>query len=234
MYKILIRGYKCAPYIDKCMHSILRQKVTDWEVLILLDTATEEDKKAAEAYVCDKVMVSINPERMGVAYNIYNGIHMMCPEDEDVIVIVDADDWLRDDALKVVDKAYRKKKCLATYGSFNFSVKLTKSRICKQYPQAVKVRSYKWHGTHLKTFKFKVFKHVPEDYFKWKKEWLIAASDLALMFPVMELAGNSNCYHIKEPIYYYRTTYEHSVRRETQKRAEKRVRSMKPLKRLFG
>ncbi|MCE5265131.1 MAG: hypothetical protein LLG97_16565, partial [Deltaproteobacteria bacterium] len=86
---------------------------------------------------------------------------------------------------------------------------------------------------HLKTFKYKVFKHIPQQYFMHDGKYGKAASDLALMFSIIEIAGMENTHFIKDPIYWYRYPTPTTMNRESQKRWRDIFRSKKPLKRIF-
>ena len=78
-----------------------------------------------------------------------------------------------------------------------------------------------------------MFNHMKEEYFKDDKgEWFQGASDLALMIPMLELAGLDRALHVKSPIYYWRDNTPFKTKRKTQTTAEKIIRSRKPLGRV--
>mgnify|MGYP005656097323 CR=1 FL=1 len=55
-------------------------------------------------------------------------------------------------------------------------------------------RSSKWVYTHLKTFKYKVYKKINHDDLKRDGEYLKSATDLALMYPMLEMSnGRFKC-----------------------------------------
>ena len=223
----VVRGRNCGKYIDQCIHSIVSQDV-DWGIHIILDPSKDDSWERASKYQSNRIKVTLNEKRQGVGRNMYFGIRDSGAEPEDVICIVDADDYLLPDALRKVKKVYDEKHCLVTYGSFILDCTGAKSRICKPYEAGEKVRKAKWKGTHLKTFKRKVFDNIPFEYLD-----VSAASDLALMFGVMESAGIGNCEHISKPLYHYRNKVANSVNRDKQKAYEKTIRKMKCLKKQF-
>jgi len=234
MFIIIIRGYNCKNYIDECVHSVLRQTEDDWRAQIIIDKSDDDSYYRASRCLCDKIRVSANIERMGVGANMIKGIEMAEPNAEDVVCILDADDYLLPNALESARSKYRKhSNCLVTYGSFILECTGKKSRICKPYKKDANVRKAKWAATHFKTFKYKVFKSVPVEYFQHNGNWFPAASDVALMIPLMEVAGLKNCYHVKQAVYFYRNHTDYSVNRGKQKKFEKIIRAKKPLKRRF-
>jgi len=61
---------------------------------------------------------------------------------------------------------------------------------------------------------------------------LDAASDLALIFPIMEMAGLNRCHHISKPTYYWRDSYGGNTKRALQIKCEKIVRGKKKWQRV--
>ena len=214
MYHFICRGWNCEKYEQKCVESINNQTIKDTMVWKIIDG---------------------KPDRLGVCYNIYHGIHWCNAQDEDVLCFLDLDDYLLSPvSLEFVDRAYRKHpNTLVTYGSYINSETGDRGKNCLPYPEGVRPREYKWRASHLKTMKYKVAKNIPEEYFMNGHRWGLAASDLALMFSAMEIAGMENCRFIKEPVYYYRANTPYTCNRGTQKKWNKIFRAKKPLERLF-
>ena len=231
MYKIVIRGRNCGKYLKKCLKSLRKQEV-EWEGLLILDAPEDNSYKIAKKLVVDlPIEIVLNPKRMGLGYNLWWGIENCGARQEDVVCILDADDYLHKRALKVVEKAY-KKGFLLTYGSY---IKLSKgkpTRVSRKY-KTNNVRKSAWHGSHLKTFKYKLWKYFPEDYFKHKGKWAEASSDRALMYTLMEIAGMKKCKFIDKAIYFWRDGYKHSTSRKKQLKWDTIFRGKKPLKPQF-
>jgi len=235
MYHILIRGRNCAKYIHDCLESVKNQSHTDWRAHVVLDAHTDESYDIARECQDLGITIRLNTERKGLCYNIYNPIKWMHPKDEDVISILDADDTLHYHALKVVNKVYREyPDTLITHGSYIKRSKGRTTKISRAYPPGADPRTHSWRCSHLKTLKYKVFKHIPESYFKDNAgNWLDAASDLALMIPAMEIAGMEHVRFVPKPIYFWNDSYGGNTKRELQKVCENIVRCKKALKRRF-
>ncbi len=234
-FRVIIRGYNCAKYLAECLKDLTRQTYANWEATIILDAPTDKSYHIARKYAekDDRIKVFKNKRHKGVAANIWRGIKYAEPEDEDVIAFYDADDGLEKKALTVVAHQYRKfPNLLITYGSFLRTDTKKRTRTSNPYNSKTSVRKQKWHGSHLKTFKYKLFKHFPKKYLKDRKgNWFCAASDLALMFPLFEMAGWDRVKHVEECIYIWRFTSKR-VNRELQIKNEALIRNKKPLKRL--
>jgi len=236
MYYILIRGRNCEAFIDRCVSSLYSQTLNNWRAMIVLDQPKDGSVKKAMAYKGIKIYVHENETRKGLCQNMWFGVNLIkeqfYPRPEDVICILDADDYLDPKALNIINKHYERKGCLATYGSYIKLSKGRKTKISAPYPNGVKVRASKWHGSHFKTFKFKLWEIVPQSYFQHDGKWGEAASDLALMFSILELAGLARSNHISKPIYYWRDDTKFKTKPEDQKHWEKIFRNKKPLEQI--
>lgn len=231
MYICVVRGWNCAKTIDRCLHSILNQ-AGDFRVTVILDPSDDDSVAKALQYRCDRVFVHVNDRKLGPTANTYYGVAMSSPEIKDIICMVDSDDWLYPDALKTLGKYYDE-DTLLTYGSFILDCSGKKSRICKPYKKGTDVRTSKWRATHLRTFRAELFRKLPVNYLTHKERWIPAASDLATMIPMIELAGLGNCKFVKEPIYHYNNKTDYSIKRGLQRKWERIIRAKKPLRRVF-
>ena len=165
---------------------------------------------------------------MGLGYNLYHGINKC---EGDIAFVLDGDDYLHPKALTIVRRAYEKYNCLVTYGSY---IKMSKGRTTKVSRREVvmPIRKTKWAASHLKTFKLDLWKHFPEEYMKHKGIWAKAASDRALMYGLVELAGVKRCHHIEKPVYYWRDNTKQKTNRELQKKWDEILRKKKKLRKV--
>jgi len=172
---------------------------------------------------------------------LWRAMYLAAPSDNDIIAIVDADDTIIPTALEIVNKEYVKNHNLQlTYGSFWRMDKKRRTKTSKRYKNNVSVRKQDWHGSHLKTFKYKLFTTISVDYFKYKKKsnhvvWFEAASDIALMLPLFDLIGvdryKTHTKFIRKEIYHWRKT-PLKTRGHDQFRCKKIAKKKKPLERL--
>jgi len=179
------------------------------------------------------IKIRINEKRLGLGYNLYCGIRDCGADGGDVVCILDADDWLDKRAFEIVKRTYERTNCLVTYGSYIKRSKGRKTKVSKPYKDTDNVRTGRWHGSHLKTFKYKLWKYFPEEYLQHKGRWAEAASDRGLMYGIMEIAGLKNCRHIKEPIYYWRDNTPSKTSVELQKKWTEIFQKMTPLKQRY-
>ena len=236
-FQVIIRGRNCKKYLSACLKSLIKQSYENWIVTVILDAPTDGSEKTAYKYTDKRIRVHVNKKHTGVAANLWNGIMLAAPEVEDVIAILDADDELYENALKTVAKVYDKGKVLATYGSYYRPDLKRRTKISKSYDKKKSVRKQPWRGSHLKTFKARLIQYLPKEYLKDSKgKWYMASSDIALMIPILELAGLDRTKHVYKCIYKWRMTpgaiYKNKAGKKLQLKNKREIMAKKPLKRV--
>ena len=223
-------------YLDECWESIIGQPVHPF-----VQTHQDGSKWDDEVFIgTDHHYCRRHGEHLGVAGNLLRALRSvdilwhLHDRPTGIVSIVDGDDMLPPKALWRVQRVYEKyPDTLITYGSYIKMSKGRKTKISQPYPDGADVRTYPWRGSHLKTFRASLLPHIREEWFKDEKgNWLQAASDLALMIPLMELAGLDRCRHISRPTYIWRDNTPWKTNRELQKRCEAIVRAKPREKRL--
>jgi len=244
LFRLIIRGRNCGKYLNECLESLQRQTIQNWYALVIADPSKDNtvEKLVEWAAREPRIRVIVNPEPYGVCRNMWQGLReignpyqaIRAAIDNDVVGILDLDDYLyRPTSLEIVAGYYKEHpEIMATYGTFRFGHG-HKSKLCQKYHSHDKPRKARWMASHLKTFKYAVVKHIPQDYFMYHGRWGEGASDLALMFCVMERVGLARVKRIKESIYYYRTNISNSLSRRIQRKYNKIWRKKKPLTRRF-
>jgi len=239
MIHAIIRGRNCQKYIATCLRSIAAQKYTDWHAHISLDDPTDKSEDAAKSIIqrlgiSSRCTLKTNKRHQGLSKNLYRTLQTCGANSNDICAIVDADDFIHKGTFRYINKLYeRKPSILLTYGSYIKLSKGRRTRISRVYKKEAQVRKAKWHASHLKTFKFKLFRELPEEYVKDEKgEWLPAASDLAIMMGLIEMAGLDQCKYVEKLCYYWRDDTPYKTDRKLQLKCEKIIRAKKPLKRI--
>lgn len=124
---------------------------------------------------------------------------------EDVVVVIDGDDWLDEKAnlFAHLDKAYEAGAWL-TYGSF----RETTGRHCylDAYPQRILhrglVRQWPWRAAAPRTFKWFLFNAIDRNDLLIDGEWPKTAGDVALYMPMFEMA-RERAFYIPQETYVY-------------------------------
>jgi hypothetical protein len=167
--------------------------------------------------------------RKGKLANFVDAVISSHPQPEDIICDLDLDDYLLPGALQTVLDTYRDNPdILLTYGSYrNESGK--PARFNGEY-KTDNFRELPWRATHIKTFKYKLYRQVKiRDLHGPDGKYFMTTSDLALMFPMMDMAGLDRIKHIKECLYCYNDmnpASDHRMWGDMQKRNEKYIRAL--------
>jgi hypothetical protein len=197
------------------MQSINHQTCQDWRCCVVLDPVGDKTFEKASAYASDRIDVLLNAKQMFALPNIIRSINMMSPKDDDIIVTVDADDWLYSydntnpwTSLDIVKSYYDKDPNLClTHGSwYSFPDTSANTNNCA-YGRAEfdgNIRKTPWRASHLRTFKYKLWKNINvEDLKDEKGEFYMSAWDCAFGWPMLEMAGYDRIKFIPEHIYTY-------------------------------
>lgn len=209
--KIIIPFYNVESWIKTSIQAIKSQTYSNFKCILLDDVSSDKSAQIVEELIVDdpRFLLIKNSEKKYALKNIYDGIEYLKPSEEDIIVIIDGDDWLANKrSLEIVDKYYLEDpNTLMTYGTY---IEYPTGRIpnnVKEYSRNVlmqgRVRQDIWRASHLRTFKYKLWKSInPEDLKDQNGNFYVMTGDLATMFPMLEMARERAKY-IKEIIYCY-------------------------------
>ena len=209
-FKIVVPGWKAESYVKKCIDSINSQSYTNWECQIYLDESDTDTYEIAKQYESDKLHVHVNDGRFGPVHNCRKAVELLSPSEDDVIFILDADDWFPDKkVLELVKKYYdENEELLMTYGSWeawpidgvsgNNSVAYTQSEFDDG------VRNSPFHIAAPRTMKHNLWTKVDDkDLQDDDGNYYMYGADVLLYTPMLEMAGSRYSKFIKEVIYIY-------------------------------
>ena len=211
MFRIVIVGWRAEQYVERCLNSVLHQSVSDWTACVVLDPSDDRTVEIAQAVAAkdSRITVIANETQMYAVPNIIRSIDEQHPSDNDVIATIDCDDWASGpDTLEVVKRYYDSNPdLLMTHGSWMPYPRPTDPTNNGPYSAedwAKGLRRVDWRATHLRTFKYKVWKHVNHDDFRGPDgEYAKVAWDLFLMWPMLEMSGMCRVQYIPDRIYTY-------------------------------
>ena len=231
LFNIIVPVFNSEKYIEKCINSIKKQTYKNFQLKVVDDCSTDSTYEIASS-LCkshDNFKIFRNSRRLGALNNIYNLLSMKVEEPcKTINILIDGDDYLYSgDVLNVLNEKYLKTNCLITYGSHLSS----KGVQGKKYPHLIRqfnlFRKYFWYASHLKTFRHDLWLSVnPKDLLDQNGNYYSLASDLAIMFPMLEMAGNRQEF-IEEVLYVYNDENpisDHKIRRKEQILTAKEIR----------
>jgi glycosyltransferase involved in cell wall biosynthesis len=201
---VIVTVYNSENYISGCVNSILNQRYKNFTLTVVDDCSTDNTNKILRKIGGFKLIK--NRVRAGSAVaNIVKGIQLTPGDKQDVIVIIDGDDWLYDnDVLDYLNKVYQNPDVWLTYGQFtslsgrmeNYCVPLTDTRRYRKYG--------KWTTSHPKTMKRFLWNKIKDVDLRDKHmNYYKRFEDIAYMYPAVEMAGLKHILCISKILYVY-------------------------------
>ena len=201
-FHFIVPGYNVSDWITKCITSIQKQDYKNYSVTYVDDVSTDNSanifKQLAGNH--DNFNIIINNDKNYALKNISNAIQTLNSESDDVIIVLDADDWLSSpQVLDYLNWFYQHNDCWMTYGSYMYypfgDPGLEPSSYPKEVVEDNTYREDKWRATHLRTFKKKLWDKIDQqDFIDDDGEYYKMAYDQAMMLPMLEMAGEKAMY----------------------------------------
>jgi len=236
--KIVIPFYNAEKWLPKCIKSLKLQDYEHFECFLVDDMSSDNSYNTAKrAMGPDKrFKLTKNRKKRYALGNISRTIEKADCNHDDVIILIDGDDWLASSySLSTLAHAYDEKDCLMTYGSYVYNPTGQRGVEPSQYPDEViknnLFREDAWRASHLRSFKYSLWKNLNHDDLKDEEgKYYSMAYDQAIMLPLLEMASTRSKY-IEETLYVYNKDNPLSV--EKIKAAEQHltaqeIRSKKP------
>lgn len=136
LVSIIIPVYNVAPYLPRCIESVLKQTYINLQIIIINDGSSDNSYKLLESYVSKDCRITlINQENAGVSVARNKGLEKVTG---DYIMFLDGDDWIDtnmvDDLLQLIKQSNSDIVC----SGFIFEdTALNKRRINKCRPKFV-------------------------------------------------------------------------------------------------
>lgn len=200
-FVIVTASYNNHEWVAKNLNSIFSQTYKNFRVIYYDDASTDDTADLAyniakKNKMLDKIRIVKNQQRVGAHENIYRAIHS-CDDDE-IAVIVDGDDWLaHNGVLFYLNEIYMHSNTWITYGQYRQypSGKLGYSqKIPDNVIKENSIRKYSWVTSHLRTFYAWLYKRIKTEDLIYEGRFLRRAGDLAIMLPMIEMAGEHSLF----------------------------------------
>lgn len=194
---VVIPSYNNHEWYQYNLDSIIRQKYPALRIIYIDDCSTDKTGMLVEKYIMrnhlSRITLIRNKKRKGALANLWHAISL-CKPDE-IIVNVDGDDWLaHDHVLAHLNQLYQTNDIWLTYGQFkNWPTKTP--GWCKQIPAHIveknTFRSYGFWFAQPRTYYAWLAQRInPKDLINPQtNDFYRVAGDVALMFPMVEMAG---------------------------------------------
>ncbi len=240
---IVMPSYNNEKWYQQNLDSVLGQNYENFRVIYKDDISKDRTADLVVEYLAqhprgDKVLFIKNEQKMLAMANIYYAIHNHC-EDEELVVIVDGDDFLaHENVLKQLNYVYSKQDVWLTFGNnlclSNLSTCSWSMPVPKNIIQKNQFRRWPHGQTHLRTFYSWLFKKIDEADLRHKGEFYKMTYDVAMLLPMIEMAGERHQF-IPNVLYLYNdlnNINDHKKNGKLQHSLNKLIRSKKPYFRL--
>jgi len=203
---VFTAGFNSEKWAKKNINSIKKQNYSNYVHVIVDDATTDGTSKEIEEVKHNKLIVYRNENNIKWVSNALKYLPEHIESDEDVIVIVDMDDWLsNENVLNILNKKYIKNKVWMTYG--NYAVYNNNSIIKKAFKKAKQNNKRTVNGSsyiHLRTFKAFLWNAINKEDLKGPNgKYISCTYDRAIMYPMMEMCPIDKIHHFEEVLYIY-------------------------------
>ena len=197
-FKIIVPAYNCKEWIHKTINSIKKQNYKNYQCVIIDDISTDNTWESIENLTQgdDRFITICNTEKKFALRNIHDAILEIKPDNDDVIVLLDGDDWLStQNSLHQLNQYYQDSSCFMTFGSFARHPDGNIGPESSEYPSHIvessSFRKDKWRASHLKTFKMFLWNKLNKNDLKDNHgNFYESCYDQAIMLPLLEMSQN--------------------------------------------
>lgn len=207
--KIITPFYNPGEFLEKCVSSIVTQKYDNFEV-IFIDDCSNDGSYDKLPYNDSRSKIIKNEIRKTALENLHDAIMNYC-EPNDIVVLLDGDDWLANkNVLSYIDEFYKEHDCWIMYGQASWTD--GRRGIARPYLSKEEFdmkRKLPFYISHIRTFRAGLYHKIKEqdkDFSCMKDkygEFYKMTYDVAIMYPIMELAGFEKVKYNDTPLYIY-------------------------------
>ena len=207
-FVIVVPFRNCSAFLGRCAESILSQDYGSWVAYFRDDASVDGGLSSLPSDA--RIFPQREDVRIGSLANIHNGIMSNGLRHDDIVCLLDGDDYLVGrGALSVVADVYKRTGCLVSYGQYENDYGGVGH--CRAYAKGdfADIRSKGFVASHLKTFRYSVYLEAMrqdpgcERYMYKEGRFFDMASDVALMTPLLEIAGFERVAFNPEVVYHY-------------------------------
>jgi glycosyltransferase involved in cell wall biosynthesis len=241
--KIIINCGPCEDYIGLCLDSLRAQTHGSWEAFVTIDPCADDTpNRAWSARRGDgRIDIKVNAERRYAMSNLVHAIGRSGAGPDDIVVILDGDDWLANDrALERIITEYQRHDCWMTYGSWITNDPSRKGFSAGRWPAypegTTRFREVTWLGTALRSWKKWLWDLVDDRHLRDEDgNYILVTEDQATMLPMLEMSGTDRARHIPDVLMIYNRLTPHAcgkVHLDLMRRTATYVRSLPAYRRL--
>jgi glycosyltransferase involved in cell wall biosynthesis len=244
-------GRNCAPWLSRCLTSLIRQRDTEWRAVVVDDASTDGSPEMIRELIDSdpRITLLFSEERRFGLRSRLEAAQVAMASGADVLVALDLDDWLLGRGVNsFLRRLYQDRTLWVTYGSSRRW--RPERRVLRLRPKRNPARGYSdeefeagglrrapWLGRHLRTWRAGLMRRLDPTWLLGDQgEELTSCEDMALMLPMLEMAGPDRARFVRKALYAYNChggTIMNS-RRGEQLRIEEMLRARSPAPRCLA
>ena len=198
-FKIIVPSWNSVAYLPKTLASIESQTYKNYDVCVIDDHSALKEQREMISEFCTRNgwKAILHAENLGPLAGTIEAIKLLACHDEDVILILDGDDWLFDaNVLATLDHLYATEDIYLTWGSFETYPRGSRSMnyAAPVDPTVISQKLYRLITDvfgHPRTFKYRLFREIKDEDLRdpHTGEYFRVSGDKALLYPMLEMAG---------------------------------------------
>jgi len=195
---VVIGSYNNKQWYKKNLDSLFNQNYQNYRIIYIDDCSKDGTGDLVQAYIKEqgqehRVLLIKNSERRYKMANMYRAYHLC--NDRDLLIELDGDDWVcHNDVLARYNEIYSDPNVWMTYGHYS-KWPNGEPQYMNEIPDTIiqsnSFRKFKgrcWEG--LRTYYAWLVKQIKVEDFLYKGRFMARTSDVAIMFPMFEMAGS--------------------------------------------
>jgi glycosyltransferase involved in cell wall biosynthesis len=238
-FAIVTAAWQCERWIGRGIASLRAQTHADFRAVIIDDDSSDRTYERALATADGDPRFSIirADQRAGALANIVRATTLAARDDDDVIVIVDGDDWLKHErVLERLAALYADPDVWLSYGSFELHRPRWRDRLrlrptrgqSRAFPESVarlglfRYNNGPWCASHLRAYRKFLWDGLRDaDLRDDDGQYFSSAADVATMLPLLEMATAQHIRFVPDILYVYNNDHPLSDNREAVRASER-------------
>ena len=148
LISIVIPVYNVEEFFHQCVNSIINQSYTNIEIILVDDGSTDTSGQLCDEYAkLDSRIKVIHQKNAGLSSARNKGLEFVTG---DYIWFVDSDDWIAEDALKILDFELKNSKAeMVTFSNFQYIETTTKDNFINKKSESIDGKTFITSGYKL-------------------------------------------------------------------------------------
>lgn len=231
-FAVVTGAWQCERWIGRSIASVRNQSYDRIRAVVIDDASSDATYRHAVAAVAgdDRFTVIRNERRAGMLANIVRATRLAAQAPDDVVVIVDGDDWLKHERVfERLAALYADPAVWLSYGSHELYRPRLRDRLrgrrtlgqAAPIPDSVarlglfRYQNGPWRASHLRTYRKFLWDGVRDaDLRDDDGEYFSSAADVATMVPLLEMATQAHIRFVPDVLYVYNNDHALSDNRE--------------------